>query len=124
MVVQFRPILPLSILSSKTPCILLWFGPSHSTRIAGGGGAISVPLRDARFLLFHPWWVSDSGRVCVSVRYGSKVLELAKGKTAIEVTDAQDLIKTLEAVKAAVLSGELDTQIEAASGALRSGFKK
>ena len=70
------------------------------------------------------WWVSDTGRVCMSVRYGSKVLELAKGKTAIEVADAQDLIKTLETVKAAVLSGELDTQIEAASGALRSGFKR
>ena len=70
------------------------------------------------------WWVSESGRVCLSVRYGSKVLELAKGKTAIEVTDAQDLIKTLETVKSAVLAGELDTQIEAASGVLRSGFKR
>jgi hypothetical protein len=70
------------------------------------------------------WWVSDTRRVCVSVRYGSKVLELAKGKTAIELADAQDLIKTLQAVKAAVLSGELDTQIEAVSEALRSGFKR
>ena len=70
------------------------------------------------------WWVSESGRVCVSVRYGSKVLELTKGKTAIEVADSQDLIKTLETVKAAVLAGELDTQIEAASRALRSGFKR
>ena len=54
----------------------------------------------------------------------SKVLELTKGKTAIEVADSQDLIKTLETVKAALLAGELDTQIEAASGALRSGFKR
>ena len=60
----------------------------------------------------------------VSVRYGSKVLELARGKAAIEVADAQDLIRTLEAVKAAVIVGELDAQIQAASGALRSGFKK
>jgi hypothetical protein len=58
------------------------------------------------------------------VRYGSKVLELAKGKAAIEVTDAQDLIRALEAVKVAVLAGELDAQIDAASGALRSGFKR
>jgi hypothetical protein len=54
----------------------------------------------------------------------SKVLELTKGKTATEVADSQDLIKTLETVKAALLAGELDTQIEAASGALRSGFKR
>jgi hypothetical protein len=70
------------------------------------------------------WWSSDTGQVCVSVRYGSKVLELARGKAAIEVSDAQDLIRTLEAVKAAVIAGELDAQIQAASGALRSGFKK
>jgi hypothetical protein len=70
------------------------------------------------------WWAAESGKVCVSVRYGSKVLELAKGKAAIEVTDAQDLIKTLEAVKVAVMAGELDAQIDAASGALRSGFKR
>lgn len=70
------------------------------------------------------WWSSDTGQVCVSVRYGSKVLELARGKAAIEVSDAQDLIRTLEAVKAAVMAGELDAQIQAASGALRSGFKK
>jgi hypothetical protein len=70
------------------------------------------------------WWAGDSGKVCVTVRYGSKVLELAKGKAAIEVTDAQDLIRALEAVKVAVLAGELDAQIEAASGALRSGFKR
>jgi hypothetical protein len=62
--------------------------------------------------------------VGVSVRYGSKVLELTKGKTAIEVADSQDLIKMLETVKAAVLAGELDTQIEAASGALRSGSER
>ena len=70
------------------------------------------------------WWSSDTGQVCVSVRYGSKVLELARGKAAIEVSDAQDLIRTLEAVKAAVIAGELDAQIQAASGVLRSGFKK
>ena len=51
----------------------------------------------------------------MSVRYCSKVLELARGKAAIEVSDAQDLIRTLEAVKAAVMAGELDGQIQAAS---------
>lgn len=70
------------------------------------------------------WWISESGKVCVSVRYGSKVLELSKGKTSIEIGGAQDLVPALEAVKVAVLAGELDTQIEAASGALRSGFKR
>lgn len=70
------------------------------------------------------WWVNEAGKVCVSVRYGSKVLELSRGKTAVEVPSAQDLVRTLEALKAAVESGELDHQIEAASGAVRQGFKR
>ena len=36
----------------------------------------------------RPWWfVADSGKVCVSIRYGAWTLELAKGKPSI-----QDLI--------------------------------
>jgi hypothetical protein len=70
------------------------------------------------------WWISESGKVCVSIRYGSKVLELSKGKTSIEIGGSQDLVPALETVKVAVLAGELDSQIEAASGALRSGFKR
>lgn len=71
-----------------------------------------------------PWWfVSDSGKVCLNVRYGSKVLELSKGKTAIEVTSPVELIKTLETIKTAVDAGELDAQIELASQALKEGFR-
>jgi len=72
-----------------------------------------------------PWWfVAESGKCCIAIRYGSKVLELAKGKTAIEVSSASALIDALEAVNAAVIAGELDVQIEAASGQLRSAFVK
>lgn len=70
------------------------------------------------------WWVTDTGKVCVSIRYGSKVLELGKGKAAVEVATPDDLVSTLEAVRRAVEAGELDAQIEAASGALRSGFRR
>jgi hypothetical protein len=70
------------------------------------------------------WWISESGKVCVSIRYGSKVLELSKGKAAVEVANPDELASTLEAVRRAVEAGELDAQIEAASGALRSGFKR
>ena len=72
-----------------------------------------------------PWWfVADTGKVCVNVRYGSKLIELAKGKTAVEVTNAEDLVQTLDLIKSAVINGELDPQIEAASGQLRAGFKR
>lgn len=69
------------------------------------------------------WWFSaENGKLCIQVRYGTKVLELAKGKTAIEVGSIDSLIPTLEALKAAVAAGELDSQIEAASDTMRSGF--
>ena len=72
-----------------------------------------------------PWWFqSEQGKVCVSVKYGSWTIELAKGKPSVEVASAQDLIKTLETIKSAVEAGELDAQIETASAHLRSGFKR
>ena len=43
-----------------------------------------------------PWWfVTAAGKLAVSVRYGSRVLELAKNKFAVEVAAETDLIKTL-----------------------------
>ena len=70
------------------------------------------------------WFVADTGKLCLNIRYGSRLLELAKGKTTVEVASADELIDTLNIVKVAVLAGELDAQIEAASGQLRSGFKR
>ena len=72
-----------------------------------------------------PWWfVSDSGKVCFSVRYGSWTIELAKGKPSVEVASAEDLVKALETIKHAVEAGELDAEIDKASSSLRSGFKR
>ena len=68
------------------------------------------------------WFVGDNGKLVLSVRYGTKVLELAKGKWAVEVGSDKDLVPTLELLKGAVLAGELDTQIEAAANKLRDGF--
>ena len=80
---------------------------------------VEIPKR------IREWWFrNDAGKVCVSVRYGTKVIELAKGKHSVEVENALALVKALETIKSAVEQGELDTQIEAASGALKLGFKK
>lgn len=76
--------------------------------------------------IIRPWWfVAENGRLYVNVRYGAKLVELTKNKTAVEVDGGQDeLIAVLELLKSAVEAGELDSQIEAASGALRAVFKK
>jgi hypothetical protein len=70
------------------------------------------------------WWNSDNGKIALNVRYGARVVELAKGKSTIEVAAPADLIPTLELIKKAVEAGELDTQIETASIKLREGFTK
>ena len=70
------------------------------------------------------WWNSDNGKISLNVRYGARVVELAKGKSTIEVAAPTDLIPTLELIKKAVEAGELDTQIETASIKLREGFTK
>ena len=72
-----------------------------------------------------PWWFpAASGKLVLALRYGAKSIEIVKGKNAIEVTGMDDLIATLEIIKDAVQAGELDAQIEQASGALRAGFAK
>ena len=79
---------------------------------------IEVPKR------IRPWWfVAANGKVSISIKYGTSVLELAKGKPSVEVDSPQDLIKALEAIKGAVEAGELDGQIEIASTNLRAGFQ-
>ena len=70
------------------------------------------------------WFTADNGKLALCVRYGSKVLELAKGKYAIEVGVEKDLANVLEVVKTAVINGELDTAIENAANKLRDGFSK
>ena len=72
-----------------------------------------------------PWfWTGEKGECLLAINYGSKQIELQKGKTAIDVGSADKLVTVLETVIAAVKNGELDVQIEAASTKLREGFKK
>ena len=70
------------------------------------------------------WWTADNGKLALNVRYGSRVIELSKGKSTVEIASAEDLVPTLELIKRAVEAGELDAQIEAAGIKLREGFVK
>lgn len=85
----------------------------------GGTETVSIQQRVRPW-----WWNNESGKLCLNVRYGARALELAKGKSTVEVGDAKALVDVLNTLKSAALAGELDTQIEAVSGAVRSGFKK
>lgn len=75
--------------------------------------------------IIKPWWfTTDNGKTAIAIRYGARVLELAKGKFAVEVASPSDIASTLEIIKTAVEAGELDAQLEATAGNLRNGFKK
>jgi hypothetical protein len=89
---------------------------SHDT---GLRKQVEVPKRIKQW-----WFTADNGKLALSVRYGARLLELAKGKFAVEVASDKELVPTLELIKAAVLNGELDAAIDAASAKLRAGFGK
>ena len=67
--------------------------------------------------------MADNGKTAVSVRYGATVLELSKGRFAIELSESGELVSALEIVSAAVQAGELDVAIEAAAVKLRDRFQ-
>ena len=103
---------------SGTPFVLMKFR-SIKDKETGIRKQVEVPKR------IKPWWFqTEEGKVCVSIRYGSWIIELAKGKPSIQVDSGDDLVKALETVKAAVEAGDLDSQIELASSSLGSGFKR
>ena len=70
------------------------------------------------------WFTADNGKLVMNVRYGARVIELAKGKSAVEIASLTELVPTLELIKQAVEAGELDAQIEAAANKVRDGFSK
>lgn len=70
------------------------------------------------------FWTTPANKINLSVRYGSKTLELAKGKNAIELSSGDELLATLSLLKEAVIAGELDDAITNASDNLRAGFSK
>ena len=86
----------------------------------GDSKTITVPKRIKEW-----WFVTDTGKLCVQLRYGAKIVALnAKNATAVELAAPDQLIPTLETLKTAVETGELDAQLEAVSGKLKAGFKK
>ena len=63
----------------------------------GNTQQVSVPKRIRRW-----WTVKADGTVQLTIRYGSKALELAKGKNAVEIASESELVPTLEQIQTAV----------------------
>ena len=85
----------------------------------GGRRSVEVPRRVRAW-----WWTTDTNKLALNIRYGARKIEISKGKNAVEIATAADLVPTLELIKQAVEAGELDAQIESAALKLREGFVK
>ena len=70
------------------------------------------------------WWTDDTGKLCITVRYGARTLEIVEGKNAIETDSIADVITSLQVIRTAVDSGELDKRIDAVMGKVKAGFTK
>jgi hypothetical protein len=72
------------------------------------------------------WWFTnnDTKKVAVQIFYGNKVIDLAKGKNAVEVANSEELIAVLSKLQDAVLDGSLDPQIQQAADSVKARFAK
>ena len=95
------------------------YAPTRTTTNAEGNRVEITKVKRIK-----PWWFTDAGKLCLQVRYRAKVLQLSPKADAIEVASTEALVGTLETVKTLVVAGELDAQITAASGQIRSGFDR
>ncbi len=69
------------------------------------------------------WWIDKDGKYLMTIKYGSKVIELAKGKSAIQAETLEQIIEVLKSLKLATSNGELDLHLTQASELIRKKFK-
>ena len=85
---------------------------SHSVQtVADDNGGVRAAEVSKRVLR---WWrVGANGTVELTVRYGSRILELSKGLDCVELVSKDELVPVLEQFKAAAEQGEMDEMIAA-----------
>ena len=98
------------------------YAPKRLRTVQDGDG--NRVVREQAIRIKPWWWTGEKNETLLAVFYGSKTLELAKGKTAVEVVNNKELLNVLDVLIGAAQNGELDAQMDAASNKLRDGFKK
>ena len=87
------------------------YKPISVRAVAGDSGDVREVEVSKRVLR---WWrVAVDGTVELTVRYGSRVLEFAKGMDAVELASVNELVSVLEQFKAAAERGEMDDMVAA-----------
>ena len=105
--------LKLASNSTYQPTKIVWSSDSD-----GNQHKVEQPKRIKR------WWIElDGGSVQLTVRYGSKPLEFAKGENAIALKSKEDVEPTLRKLKLAVLGGEFDEMLAQQIGVVKRSVK-
>ena len=58
------------------------------------------------------WWTNPVGLVMLSLRQGNRIIDIAEGKSSIEVGELAGLPAILETIRTAVAAGELDERLK------------
>jgi hypothetical protein len=97
------------------------FGPTrHTWQKASDGSRVLVE----KGIRLKRWWVKQAdGKLILTVRYGSRPLQLAEGRNAILVVDEVQLAEVMYKMKAAVSAGEFDVLIESSVNGRKLVFK-
>ncbi len=69
------------------------------------------------------WWIDKDGKYLMTIKYGSKVIELSKGKPAVQAETLDQIIEVLKSLKQATSNGELDFLLTQAGELIRKRFK-
>jgi hypothetical protein len=57
------------------------------------------------------WWKDDKGKLCITMRYGARTLEIIEGKSSVEAGSIAEVVSSLQVIRIAVQSGELDSRL-------------
>lgn len=67
-------------------------------------------------------WNDETGNVFLSIKYGQHLIEMQKGKSAIQCSNLEDVRNALQEVRKMVMNGDLDLQLEEVSQLVRRRF--
>lgn len=69
-------------------------------------------------------WMDEAGSYFLPIKYGRQQIELKKGMYSVECADLDHVEAALCTVRAMVLKGDFDVQLEKASTDIRDKFKR
>ncbi len=72
----------------------------------------------------YAWfWQVDGAEWFVTLRYGNRCIDLARGRRAVQVESLAEVIETLRTLREAAREGEFDAGLESASRTIHARFK-